>query len=196
MPTAMNDLKQTSAPDMPVKQGHPDLRQTVENTVRQAEKRACTFYGLDLPDATIDFSLRGRCAGQARIERNGQTCLRFNRQLLIENFDDFLSNTIPHEVAHLVVNWPFRNLRQRPRPHGPEWQAVMKDCFGLEPVRCHSYRTSPARVVPKPFLYACSCREHQLTSIMHKRIYRSSQAICTACRTPLIFIAKQILQGP
>ncbi len=181
---------------MPGKPDYPDLRQAVEAAVRRAEKQARAFYGLDLPGAMIDFSLRGRCAGQARIERNGQTCLRINRQLLIENLEDFLSNTIPHEVAHLVVNWPYRNRRQRPRPHGPEWQAVMKDCFGLEPVRCHSYRTSLARIVPRPFLYACNCREHRLTSIMHKRISRSSQALCKACRAPLRFIVKQILSEP
>ena len=181
---------------MPGKPDQTDLREIVEPAVRRAEKRACAFYGLDLPAATIDFSLRGLCAGQARIERNGHTCLRINRQLLMENLDDFLRNTIPHEVAHLVVNWPYRNRRLRPRPHGQEWQAVMKDCFGLEPVRCHNYRTTPARVVQRPFLYACSCREHRLTSIMHKRISRSSQALCKACRTPLRFVVKQTLQKP
>jgi SprT protein len=182
MPAVMSDLK-------------PDLEETVRIAVRRAEKRACAFYGLALPAATIDFSLRGRCAGQARIERDGQTCLRINRQLLVENRDDFLSSTIPHEVAHLVVNWPYRNRRLRPRPHGPEWQAVMRDCFGLEPARCHNYRTTPARVVPRSFLYICSCREHRLTSIMHKRIVRS-QAFCTACRTPLRFVAKQVPREP
>jgi SprT protein len=181
---------------MPGKHDQPGLRQAVETAVRRAEKRARTFYGLDLPAAAIDFSLRGRCAGQARIEPSGQTCLRINCQLLIENRDDFLNNTIPHEVAHLVVNWPYRNRRLRPRPHGPEWQAVMKDCFGLKPVRCHNYQTTPARVVHRPFLYACSCREHRLTSIIHKRITRSSQAFCKACRTPLTFVVKLILQEP
>lgn len=171
-----------------------DLEQAVTAAVRQAEQQARDRYGLDLPAACIEFSLRGRCAGQARVERNGRTCLRFNRQLLRENRDDFLHTTVPHEVAHLVVNWPYRKRSRRPRPHGQEWQTVMRDCFGLVPRRCHSYRTTPARIVPRPFLYTCNCREHRLTSIMHQRITQSSQALCRICRTPLRFVARQTLQ--
>ena len=168
-----------------------DLRQQAEAAVRRAEECARNFYGIKLPDAVIDFTLRGRCAGQARVERNGDTCLRINQQLLVENLDDFLSNTIPHEVSHLIVNWQARKKRQRPRPHGPECQAVMQSCFNLEPKRCHSYQTTPARIVPRPFLYNCNCREHLLTSIMHNKISRSYQALCKACRTPLSFVARQ-----
>ncbi|MCK4509615.1 MAG: SprT-like domain-containing protein [Desulfuromonadales bacterium] len=168
-----------------------DLRQQAESAVRQAEDRARYYYSIKLPDAAIDFSLRGRCAGQARVDRNGDTNLRINHQLLAENLDDFLSNTIPHEVAHLIVNWQARKNRQRPRPHGPEWQAVMQACFNLEPKRCHSYQTTSARIVPRPFLYSCNCREHLLTSIMHNKISRSYQALCKACRSPLKFIVKQ-----
>jgi SprT protein len=165
-----------------------DLLQQAEAAVRRSERCARRFYGINLPEALIDFSLRGRCAGQARVDRNGHTSLRINQQLLAENLDDFLKNTIPHEIAHLVVNWKARKKRQRPRPHGPEWQAVMQNCFELEPVRCHAYVTTPARVVPRDYLYACSCREHRLTSIMHNRISKSYHALCRACRTPLKFI--------
>lgn len=167
------------------------LHQQVETAVRQAEKQARDYYRLDLPDASIDLSLRGRCAGQARVDRSGKTCLRINKQLLAENLDDYLNNTIPHEVAHLIVNWQSRNKRQRPRPHGPEWRAVMQNCFNLSPKRCHSYQTTPARIVPRPFLYSCNCREHHLTSIMHNRISRSYQALCKACKTPVKFVAQQ-----
>ncbi len=176
---------------MTCKQDITKLRQQVETAVRQAEQRARDFYRIALPEASIDFSLRGRCAGQARVDRNGETGLRINQQLLAENLDDFLSNTIPHEVAHLVVNWQARNKRQRPRPHGPEWQAVMQSCYDLSPERCHSYQTMAARVVPRPFLYTCICREHRLTSIMHNKISRSYQALCKACKTPIKFVSQQ-----
>jgi SprT protein len=171
----------------------PDLKLTLqaERAVRDAELRVRRFYGINLPEAAIDFSLRGRCAGQARIDREGRTSVRINHQLLAENLSDFLKNTIPHEIAHLVVNWQARNKRRRPRPHGPEWQAVMHDCFGLEATRCHHYRTTPARIVPRPFLYRCSCREHYLTGTLHNRISVTYQVLCKACKTPVTFIAKQ-----
>jgi SprT protein len=173
---------------MPEQQKHTNILQLAEKAIRNAEGRARHFYGLSLPEATIDFSLRGRCAGQARVSKNGSTNLRINSQLLVENLEDFLHTTIPHEVAHLVVNWRARKKRLRPRPHGPEWQSVMQDCFNLEAKRCHDYQTAPARVVPRPFLYACICREHHLTSIMHKRLSNNHQALCKTCRTPVMFL--------
>ena len=168
-----------------------ELQEKAFAAVRRAERRARDFYALKLPEASIDFSLRGRCAGQAIVERTGATRLRINLQLLCENLDDYLKQTIPHEVSHLVVNWQARTKRLKPRPHGTEWQWIMRDCFGLEAIRCHSYRTTPARVVPRQFLYACSCRDHLLTSIMHNKIGLSYQALCKACRTPLQFVDRQ-----
>lgn len=176
---------------MPEQRITTELCRQAEDAVRRAEQRARNFYRLELPPAVIDFSLRGRCAGQAKVDRAGRTWLRINSQLLAENHDDFLNQTIPHEVAHLVVNWQARSRTRRPRPHGPEWQAVMEDCFGLVAQRCHSYPTTPARVVPRPFVYACNCREHRLTSIMHKRLVRSTRAFCKACRTTLSFVGKE-----
>lgn len=164
---------------------------TANTAIRKALDRARRHYNIKLPEASVDYSLRGRCAGQAHLDRNGQLTLRINRQLLEENLEDFLKQTIPHEVAHLVVQWQARKARSRPKPHGQEWQKVMQACFGLEPKRCHSYRTTPARVVTRPFLYRCECRKHQLTSIMHKRVSRSLQALCKSCRSPLQFVNKQ-----
>lgn len=164
-----------------------EAMQMADQAIRRSEAHVRSFYKIRLPKARIDYSLRGRCAGQAKVVRNGDTFLRLNLQLLTENIEDFLRQTIPHEIAHLVVGWQNRNKRQRPRPHGQEWQAVMQDCFGLEPIRCHAYETTAARIVKRPFLYHCRCREHRLTSIMHNRISGRYQALCKTCRTPLKF---------
>jgi SprT protein len=171
--------------------GNSAIIDQVETTIRETEEQARQHYNISLPDAGIDYSLRGRCAAQARVDRNGQTFLRINLQLLSENLDDYLKQTVPHEIAHLVVNWQHRHKRQRPRPHGKEWQGVMRHCYSLEPIRCHNYRTTPARVVPRNALYRCNCREHHLTRIMHNKISRSSRALCKACHAPLKFIATQ-----
>ncbi len=168
------------------------IMQLAEAAVRAAESRARELYAIRLPEAVIDFSLRGRCAGQARVERSGETFLRINLELLANNLDDFLKQTIPHEVGHLVVNWQARKKRQRPRPHGQEWQSVMQNCYDLQPVRCHTYETTPARIVPRNFLYRCNCREHRLTRTMHNRMSRRYQALCKSCKTHLRFVAKLV----
>lgn len=176
---------------MPDQKPSDDLQQCASSAVRRMESLARNFYGISLPEASIDFTLRGRCAGQAVMDRKGRTSLRINQQLLKENLEDYLNQTIPHEVAHLVVNWQARTKKIKPRPHGTEWQAVMLNCFGLEPIRCHSYQTKPARVVPRDFLYSCGCREHLLTSIMHNKMSSRYQALCKVCRTPLKFVTRK-----
>ena len=175
---------------MPLTLTPEKIIQAAEAAVRAAEHRARQFYAIRLPEAVIDFSLRGHSAGQARVERSGRTLLRINLKLLTENFEDFLAQTIPHEVSHLVVNWQARKNRRRLRPHGPEWRAVMQDCYGLEPVRCHAYKTTSARCVPRNFLYRCDCREHRLTSIMHNRISNRYKALCKNCKTHLEFVTQ------
>lgn len=164
------------------------IKQLAIDAVRAAEQRARDYYTIRLPAAKIDFSLRGRCAGQARVECSGATFLRINLKLLSENLADFLQQTIPHEVSHLVINWQARKKNKRPRPHGPEWQAIMQNCYGLQPIRCHAYHTTLARFVPRNFLYRCECREHRLTSIMHKRMSRRYKALCKSCGAQLKFV--------
>nr|NIQ08963.1 hypothetical protein [Gammaproteobacteria bacterium]NIV92302.1 hypothetical protein [candidate division KSB1 bacterium] len=96
--------------------------QKIEAAIRKTEEQGRQHYNISLPNAEIDYSLRGRCAAQARVDRNGQTFLRINLQLLSENFNDYLKQTVPHEIAHLIVNWQARKQRRRPPPHGSEWQ--------------------------------------------------------------------------
>ncbi len=166
------------------------IKGAAEKAVRRAEAIARRYYAIDLPPADIAFTLRGRCAGQARLHPNDRMELRFNLALLAENSDDFLSRTIPHEVAHLVVFWRARGQNRRPRPHGPEWQQVMCDCFRQDPLRTHAYRTTPARIVRRSFRYACNCREHFLTAIRHNRMSRHRQLQCTHCHSRLVFLGR------
>ena len=62
----------------------------------------------------INFKQRGKAAGSARLQTNE---LRFNPVLLQENQQHFITHTVPHEVAHLLVY----QLYGRTKPHGKEW---------------------------------------------------------------------------
>ena len=64
-------------------------------------------------------------------------------QLLNENTDHFIEQTVGHEWAHLAA----ANLHgHKIRSHGPEWKAVMHK-LGLDAARCHAYTTQKARTV-------------------------------------------------
>ncbi|BCX88081.1 hypothetical protein MIN45_P0448 [Methylomarinovum tepidoasis] len=131
-----------------------------------------------LPAFEVAFDLRGKAAGQMVAGRSGVR-LRFNPVLLRQNWEDFLHTVVAHELAHAVVWWQYG---RRAKPHGPEWQAVMR-LFGLEPQRCHDYDVAggQARRLQR-FRYRCGCREHALTSIRHGRIQRGEREyVCKFC---------------
>ena len=146
------------------------------------------LYDLSIKCPPVSFKLRGSTAGQARYSslKNDEE-IRYNAVLLEENGKDFLDRTVPHEVAHIVVRHKFSGRR---KPHGYEWKSVMRD-FGLSSKRCHSYDTTNSRQsrgrMPRPFIYVCSCREHNVTKNIHNKMLRGQRRYCKLCRTNIEF---------
>ncbi len=165
-----------------------DDRDAIRRAVVQAWQKATDFYDLgSLPLPEIDFGLRGRCAAQAgwrmSVHRGSrkasQLRLRFNLQAYAAHPAEMLNETVPHEIAHLIVvlRWGAKC-----RPHGAEWRSVMQECFALEPQRTHSLPLKPSRTLPRDFIYVCKCRKHCLTRIRHGRIARGQSVYrCRAC---------------
>ena len=96
---------------------------------------------------------------------------------------EFIAETVPHEVAHVVA---FAKHGVRIRPHGAEWQGIMR-YFGVAPTRCHGYDVSRLRTrALRRFLYRCNCGTHEISSIRHNRIRtRGVVYLCRRCRQPL-----------
>jgi len=160
--------------------------QALQHTVRERTSHLLTTAGawlrIAIPEPQILFDLRGRAAGQARLALRGPCIIRFNPVLLRANRASFLADTVPHEVAHLAA---FARYGLRIRPHGPEWQAIMR-YFGVKPERCHRYDLSATsgRTL-REFDYHCDCREHRLSSIRHNRVLAGGTYVCRHCATPL-----------
>ena len=99
-----------------------------------------TLVKTTMASLTVSFDLRGTTAGEAY---PGKHHIRLNGQLLNENTDDFIEQTVGHEWAHLAA----ANLHgPKIRAHGPEWKSVMTK-LGLDPAKCHTYKTQKARIV-------------------------------------------------
>jgi len=159
-----------------------ELVQRTEACTRKLLARAERRFERQMPKAEIRFDLRGRSAGLVLFAPRRPPEIRYNLQLLAENEEEFLARTVPHEVAHLVVRELFGS---ETRPHGREWKAVM-GVFGADPSRCHDYDVSRSQVRRLPrFPYHCGCRQHELTSIRHRRILNGQSYFCRACKQPL-----------
>lgn len=129
------------------------------------------------PQPELRFDLRGRAAGQCVWRKGQPPVLRFNLDIARHHRRDFLATTVAHEVAHLVTAACF----PRARPHGREWQAVMRHLGVADPQRCHNYALDEHRLRrQRRWSYQCDCSEHLLSTTRHRRI--SEQAVRYLCQ--------------
>lgn len=164
--------------------GESALMDAASTRVEQAWQRCREVYPA-LPSPKVWFDLKGASAGQAHLGRGG---LRFNPVLLSENRSAFFDQVIPHEMAH----WLVFHLQGGPRlkPHGREWQAVMRDLFGLAPDVTHRFDIKRAQRAP--YLYACACRQHAFTAQRHALARGGRQYCCRKCAQTLVYYGRDM----
>jgi SprT protein len=156
---------------------HRLAQQAIDQT-RNLLVDATPLTGKPLPVPPIRFDLRGKSAGQLRIDHHGSCIIRYNLALLDRHGAAFLRDTVPHETAHYVA---YRLHGRSIRPHGQEWRQIMQ-LFGADPSRCHDYDVSGLSTRRlRSFLYHCGCGGHQLSSIRHNRIARGQRYHCRRC---------------
>ncbi|WP_028240847.1 SprT family zinc-dependent metalloprotease [Stutzerimonas azotifigens] len=153
------------------------LQARVEACYQQAE----TFFQRPFVRPEVSLKLRGQKAGVAHLDENR---LRFNAQLYRENREHFLTQTVAHEVAHLVAHQMFG---PRIRPHGEEWQLIMRGVYGLPPNRCHTYEVTRRRGTY--YLYRCRCegQTFPFSAQRHALVARGRRYFCRRCRATLVF---------
>jgi len=96
----------------------------------KAQKAYPATRGVIAPAVKINGRLKttaGLAYGEAhRVE--------FSAELMWEHTENFVADTIPHEVAHIVADLQYPGCKA----HGAEWRAVMKFLSGKEPSRLHN----------------------------------------------------------
>lgn len=153
----------------------PTLVKEVEDKILETYLRAEQIYQRTFELPSVDWNLRGTCAGSATWKQN---LIRLNPILLCENKTQFINETVPHEVAHLLnraLNGPLVS------PHGPEWCGIMV-ALGLAPQRCHTYDITNARVrQERRYSYKCNCRPHSISQRIRNRLMRGAVYRCVHC---------------
>lgn len=166
---------------LPISQ--PQRAQVVAATDAWIE-RAAQLVDLPLAPVPVLFDLGGTSAGMFRAQ--GRDCwIRFNPWIFAKHFQDNLHFTVPHEVAHYAVHC--QRHRRRVRPHGPEWQQVMRG-LGLPPEVTFKLDLSgiPVRRQQR-HAYRCACREHEVSTVRHKRMREGrARYLCRYCDAPLL----------
>ena len=129
------------------------------------------------------FDLKGRAAGMYKVNKS-QRMIRYNPYIFGRYFSENLSTTVPHEVAHYIVDVLY-GLRKT-QPHGKEWKSIM-DLFNADAsVTCNfDLKGLPTRHYQR-FDYGCSCQTHELTRIRHNRVLKGARYYCRRCKQELI----------
>ncbi len=127
------------------------LEQAVDHWIDRARDiPQLSQLGAPVPRPKIHYDLRGGVAGMAatmvRPRALPEQWLRIHPELLQRYPVRMIQQTIPHEIAHLVVDW---YLPKACEPHGPEWMAVMI-YFGRPPLAFHDMKPSPRRRAAAP----------------------------------------------
>lgn len=155
--------------------------QVVKETHRLINGAAKAF-SLAIAPVEVSFDLKGRSAGMYRLRHHRgkvERVIRYNPWVFAKYFEDNLKHTVPHEVAHFIVEQRFG---LRVKPHGAEWKAMMQ-WFGVAAdVRCtYDFEGIPTRRTQR-FDYVCHCRTIELSAQRHKRITSGRQRYqCRDC---------------
>ena len=158
--------------------------QQVRTVTSEHIRHASRIYNHEFALIPILFDLKGRAAGMYRVH-NRDRVIRYNPYIFAKYFDDNLSTTIPHEVAHYVVDIIYG--AGRVKPHGAEWQQVMLS-LGAEPRATGNYDLSgiPVRK-QKRHIYQCACMVHRISTVRHNKILQGkSRYYCRNCKSPLL----------
>jgi len=158
-----------------------EVRQRVESKIREGLDKAKAYYGHGFDMPKIQYTKRGTTAGTA----NHRTwTVNFNPILLMENQDDFIERTVPHELAHLIdykvnphnfesdVKWTGRGYRRTKRNiHGADFKFIMERVLGADDAtRCHNYDVSRAAIKKSTsYEYRCTCGCGKITTLGAKR---------------------------
>lgn len=148
-----------------------EVLSATEDYIQQAE----SIFERRFDRISVLFDLKGRAAGMFKIDGHSRW-IRYNPWIFSKYYEENLTETVPHEVAHYIVHevWG-RGSRKRPvRPHGEEWRTMMA-AFGVEGEVTFKLDLEgiPQRR-QKTHAYRCLCREHQVSTTRHNRIVRGS----------------------
>ncbi|MGV6859048.1 MAG: SprT family zinc-dependent metalloprotease [bacterium] len=166
----------------------PEQTSQIVRATRERIDQANAALRLDLPYLEISFDVTGHTWGYY-VRRHQHRKIRFNPTMFSQHMDEGLSDTVPHEVAHYVVDTISQGFK-RPKPHGSEWRSVMR-LFGITNPRA-THKTDVTGIPSRrqrTHRYSCGCQEHSLSTTRHNRVQQKKMLYsCRRCGEPLKYL--------
>lgn len=153
------------------------LLSTAESAIAHSISLAQKYFSARYSTPSVALNQYGKIAGSAHLQKN---LIKLNKKLFIQNHQAFISQVIPHEVAHILCY----QQHGRVKPHGSEWQCIMREVFGVLPEVRHNFDVN--NIGMKEFAYQCDCSKLMLSAIRHNKVRRGVQQYrCQKCLSVL-----------
>ena len=161
-----------------------DLQDQVRARTLHYCRLAEELFGRRVPAVAINFDLKGQSSGMYRV-RGRQREIRYNPWIFAAHFDHCITTTVPHEVAHYVVD--LCHGLGNVRPHGREWKQVMV-AFGADAsVTADLALDGVPRRRRTLVAYRCACGDHPLGVRRHRKVMRGeARYSCRRCGQELV----------
>jgi SprT protein len=166
----------------------PILNNLVDTEIKKRISEILTIlnkeFNLNIKMPPLYYDLRGTTAGMFKSKHMS---IHLHPKLLMENYEDFIVNTIPHEICHLAV-WHRYLLRVAngehvpvPDGHGSQWKLMMRT-LNLAPRVRHSYDVNKLIKPKKEYNYTCACPEGIIVGArVHQNIQSGNFYSCVKC---------------
>lgn len=165
-----------------------EQRTAVYERVEQFIDMGNAHFGTDCNVPHTRFDKRGTCGGTANYSKME---LNFNAGLMVDNWDEYMNQIIPHEVAHIIKTHIYGYGKGVNSAHGLHWKRVMR-ALGVEPDRTHNMDVSKVKQHKSPlkkYIYVCTCgceKEVVLSAVRHNRMVRGTHGYSLHGRNKLV----------
>jgi len=160
---------------------------SIEKWFDHAEKAGMKLKDLPLPEIKFNVTsdrINGVCCSDHALTA---LTLDFNMNIMRANFEEFVKQTVVHEVAHYCVltfcGHEYTRSGSRVM-HGKNWKWMM-NFFGIQANRCTTHANATVSTVSKKkktHSHDCNCMTHELSTIRHnRRIRGQAQYRCNKC---------------
>ncbi|MEH6581793.1 MAG: SprT-like domain-containing protein [Halioglobus sp.] len=141
-------------------------------------------FGRKFERIPVLFDLRGTTAGMYKVHGK-RRWIRYNPWIFAKYFEANWRDTVPHEVAHYIIDTVFG---RRAKPHGVEWKALMAR-FEADPgVTFKLDLTGIPKRQQRTHPYQCLCQLHQVSTTRHNRVIRGrGRYHCMNCEGELVY---------
>lgn len=157
-----------------------ELEERINNKVKETVDKLNTHFKMNMDIPPVYYDVIGTTAGIAKYR---SMSVHLNTKLLLNNLEDSIENTVPHEVCHLATYYK-HCLDKRPgmpKAHGASWKLMMW-VAGANARRTHDYDVEEISTKKIEYLYKCGCESGiKVSKIRHNKIKSGHRYKCVKC---------------